>query len=180
MPDTVKLPVVGSMSKNKLLFGVVAAGGVTAYLLWRHAKQSQQAAASAYGYGATAYGYGTPAGYYGYGYGYGTAMGGGVTPYPMGSEYGYGAYGYGYYNPYTGQWLGPGPTPTPIPTPTPGPKPKPPKPGTHTITADGHSDLAQIAGRNHTTRWQIVAWNPHLAYLLNTRKPVPRGTRVKV
>jgi len=51
----------------------------------------------------------------------------GVTPYPVGSEYGYGAYGYGDYNPYTGQYLGPGggsasPPAPPYPSVPTGPK----------------------------------------------------------
>lgn len=108
MPDTVKLPLLGSVNKKMLLVGVGAAVVVGGYVIYRHNKNT--AVAAAYGYGnATAYGYNAGLPYntfYGYGANYAPA---GVTPYPVGEEYGYGAYGYGYYNPYTGQWMGGGP-----------------------------------------------------------------------
>jgi len=188
MPD-VKIPLIGNVPRGGVIVGGIAGAGVLGYIWWKKKTAAATTTQTPY-----AYGYGTPDGYYGYGYGYGSSMsmGSGITPAPIGSEYGYGAYGYGYYNPYTGQYLGggTGTTITPGQPPSwwtvppawwqPPPKPHGHKPGTSVITADGKLDLAQIAGRHHTTRWQIVAWNPHLAYLLNTKRPVPRGTRVKV
>lgn len=105
MPD-VHVPVIGNVPRGALIMGGGAAVVVTAYLIYRHNKQSTVAAA--YGYGAANYSYGA-SGFYGYGFNYGaySGAGGGITPYPVGAEYGYGAYGYGYYNPYTGQWIGP-------------------------------------------------------------------------
>lgn len=118
MPNTVKVPLLGTMPKGAVIAGAGAAVIVTGYLIYKHNKQSTATGATAYGYGASAYGYGASAygsgypGYYGYGFDF--------QPYPTGSEYGYGAYGYGYYNPYTGQYIGPSPTqpPTTPPSPT--------------------------------------------------------------
>jgi len=185
MPD-VKVPLIGKVPRPALIFGLAGGGVLTAYLLWKH---KQNAAAPGGEYGATAYGYGS--GFYGYGseFAYGGSMGGGVTPYPIGSEYGYGPYGYGYYNPYTGQWLGGG-------------APQPPVSGgggstggtgggtggggtgagagTHTITANGKLDLYYTAKLNHITEGKLVRLNPKLSYLVGSKKPIPKGTRVKV
>jgi hypothetical protein len=186
MPD-VKVPLIGKVPKPALLFGLAGGGVLTAYLIWKH-KQNAAAGAS-YGYGAA--GYGEGAGMYGYGsaFAYGGSFGGGVTPYPIGSEYGYGPYGYGYYNPYTGQWLGPG-------------SQQPPVSGgggstggtgggtggggtggggnTHTITANGKLDLYYTAKMNGITEGKLVRLNPKLAHLVGSKKPIPRGTKVKV
>src|SRR5262245_10393088 len=114
MPDTVKVPLLGTMNKRVLIFGGLAGVLVGGYWVWRRNQENKAAdtGAYAYGYGSTFYGYGQGADFYG--------GDGGVQPYPVGSEYGYGAFGYGYYNPYTGQWLGTGTGtgPTSGPTPT--------------------------------------------------------------
>jgi len=201
MPDTVHLPLLGNVSKPAVIMGTVAAVGVTGYLLYRHNQQSKAAAASmAGGYGSYAYGYGTqPSGYYGYGseFAYGGPYGGGLTPYPVASEYGYGAYGYGYYNPYTGQWLGPGGQQPPI---TGGGGTGSGSGGsgsggsgggtggggtggggaTHTITANGKLDLYYTAKMNGITEGKLIRLNPQLAHLVGSKKPIPRGTKVKV
>lgn len=120
MPKTMKLPLVGQVPKSAVLMGGGAAVIVTGYLIYKHSKD---ATASATG-GATGYGYGVGGLPYNTFYGYGSNYApSGVTPYPTGSEYGYGAYGYGDYNPYTGQYLGPGGNPAPPTTPTPTPAP---------------------------------------------------------
>jgi hypothetical protein len=228
MPD-VKVPVLGSMNRTTVLMGGVTAVVVAGYLVFKHAKESKAVATTrggSYGYGASAYGYGAgvPQGYYGYGYGYGGFGPGDFTPYPTGSEYGYGAYGYGYYNPYTGQWIGPGGTTPPtstgtstgtttttypeLPNPTraqelkayaagrlPGelgliftggkwyrvpPPTNPTGPTTRTITAGGSQTLAATGRANGISEFQLLAYNPNLAYLYGSKKPIPRGTRVKV
>jgi hypothetical protein len=189
MPNTVKVPLLGNTPKPALIMGGIAAVGVTGYLLYRHNQQSKAAASSMAGsYGQYAYGYGQqPSGYYGYGseFAYGGSMGGGLTPYPVASEYGYGAYGYGYYNPYTGQWLGPGNQQPPVTggggtggggggggTGAGG--------GTHTITANGKLDLYYTAKNNGITEGKLVRLNPQLSHLVGSKKPIPRGTKVKV
>jgi hypothetical protein len=119
MPSSVKVPVIGQVSKSKLIVGAGGAAVVTAYLIYRHNKNAATAMTGAsgetgYGYGVNGLPFNT---FYGYGSNYAPS---GVTPYPVGSEYGYGAYGYGEYNPYTGQYLGGGVgTTTQPPTPTP-------------------------------------------------------------
>jgi hypothetical protein len=193
MPSSVKVPLLGNVPKGALFAGGLAAVGVSGYLLWRKSKQNAAATtgSTSYGYGATGYGESSP-GYYGYNYayggGYGTSgMGAGVTPYPVGSEYGYGAYGYGDYNPYTGQYLGGGVGTTPVTTPTPvgggggssgGGVGKPAT--THTITANGHQNMQQLAKANHISKAQLLLLNPHLGYLWGSGKPIPSRTRVKV
>jgi hypothetical protein len=190
MPD-VKVPLIGNVPRPALLFGVAGGGILTAYLIWKH-KQNAAApsdVANAYGYGATGYGYGS--GYYGYGseFAYGGSMGAGFSPYPVASEYGYGAFGYGYYNPYTGQWLGPGNQQPPVSggggstggtgggtggggTGSGG--------GTHTITANGKLDLYFTAKQNGITEGKLVRLNPKLSHLVGSKKPIPKGTKVKV
>jgi hypothetical protein len=121
MPSSVKLPLVGQVSKSKLIVGAGGAAVVTAYLIYKHNKDAATAMTGAngstgYGYGESGLPYNT---FYGYGSNYAPS---GVTPYPVGSEYGYGAYGYGDYNPYTGQYLGPAggsasPPAPPVPVP---------------------------------------------------------------
>jgi len=192
MPD-VHVPIVGNVPKPALVMGAIAAVGITGYVIYRHNKESKQAAAgmTAYGYGSYAYGYGQ-SGYYGYGseFAYGGPYGGGMTPYPVASEYGYGAYGYGYYNPYTGQWLGPGGQQPPITggsgsgsggsgggtggggTGAGG--------GTHTVTSNGKLDLYYFAKVHGITEGKLIRLNPQLSHLVGSRKPIPRGTRVKV
>jgi hypothetical protein len=187
MPSSVHIPVLGNVPKGALFAGGLAAVGVTGYLLYRKSKKGTTASSTSYGYGASGYGYGTQSGYYGYG----SEFGYGVTPYPVGSEYGYGAYGYGYYNPYTGQYLGGG-TGTP---PTTGPgtgggtgggtgtgttgggtgqKP------THTEVANGSMTFQKIAAQNKVTMLELITWNPQLMPYLRSKKPLPRGTKVKV
>lgn len=185
MPDAVNVPLLGSVPKGGLIAGTLAAVVVGGYVYIRHEKTKAAAATgtSSYGYGSTAYGYGTEAsGYYGYGYGYGGMDGGGgVTPYPAGSEYGYGAYGYGYYNPYTGQYLGPGSTGSGPGTAGGGTQGgQPHKPGTHTITAPGKLDLFYLAKLNGITEARLLKLNPHLTHLKGSKKAVPTGTKVKV
>lgn len=111
MPDTVKVPILGTMSKGKAAGVVIGGGGVSFYLIYHYvtkqkkqqaaataaAAQASAQAASGYGYGTTAaYGYGLdtgyPTGYYGYGasggfnagyYGYGTPYAGGGSTLPV-------------------------------------------------------------------------------------------------
>lgn len=185
MSGSVKVPVLGNVPKPALIIGLGGGALVTGYLLWKRKQAAAAPTGGAYGYGASAYGYGS--GFYGYGteFAYGGSTGGGITPYPIGSEYGYGSFGYGYYNPYTGQYLGgssstpPGPTPTPTPTPVPVPSPHPGG-NTHTVTANGKTDLYFTAKHNGITEGKLVRLNPHLSYLVGSKKPIPRGTRVKV
>lgn len=118
MPSSVKVPVIGQVSKGKLIVGAGGAAVVTAYLIYKHNKDAATAMTGAtgstgYGYGANGLPFNT---FYGYGSNYAPS---GVTPYPVGSEYGYGAYGYGNYNPYTGQYLGGGSGTTVTPPVTP-------------------------------------------------------------
>lgn len=184
MPKTVKLPVLGNVPKPALIMGIGGGAAVGAYLIWKR-KQNEASPTGAYGYGANAYGYGS--GYYGYGseFAYGGSMGGGMTPYPVASSYGYGAYGYGYYNPYTGQWLGPGQQQPPI---TGGGGTGGGTGGggtggggaTHTITANGHMDLWKTAHANAISEGKLVRLNPQLSHLVGSKKPIPRGTKVKV
>jgi hypothetical protein len=99
MASTVKVPIIGQVSKGKAAGAMIGGLGVTAYLIYRYEKKAKATAAvaakpassaSGYGYG-TGYGYGEssvePAGYYGYGnyYGYGASGGFEATGY-----YGYG------------------------------------------------------------------------------------------
>jgi hypothetical protein len=189
MPKTVKVPVLGNVPKPALFGGVVAAGVVTVYIIHKH-NQNKDAALTGGGYGYGAGGYGSE-GMYGYGatYAYGGSMGGGVTPYPVASEYGYGAFGYGYYNPYTGQWLGGGQQQPPVTggggstggtgggaggggTGAGG--------GTHTITANGKLDLYYTAKMNGISEGKLIRLNPQLSHLVGSKKPIPRGTKVKV
>jgi hypothetical protein len=98
MPNDVHVPVLGDVPKGSLFAGVLAAGGVGAYLYYKHLKKQASTAVAAaqpvvppanaygyaqYGYGAVGYGpeYGYGYGPYGYGFG---AYGGG------GGYYGYG------------------------------------------------------------------------------------------
>jgi hypothetical protein len=189
MPD-VNVPLLGPTPKGALFAGGLAAAGVTVYMVYRHNKNKQATASATpagYGYGQYAYGYGSSgqSGYYGYGSGYAY---GGFTPYQLASEYGYGAFGYGYYNPYTGQWLGPGNTQPPI---TGGSGSGSGGSGggtggtggggqTHTITANGKDDLWRTAKNNSITEGHLVRLNPNLAHLVGSKRPIPRGTKVKV
>ena len=189
MPSIVKVPVLGNVPKPALIMGLGAGGLVAAYLIWKHKKNAAAPAGSTYGYGAASYGYSS--GYYGYGseFAYGGSLGSGFSPYPVASEYGYGAFGYGYYNPYTGQWLGPGQQQPPASgggsstggtgggtggggTGSGG--------GTHTVTANGKLDLYFTAKQNGITEGKLVRLNPKLSYLVGSKKPIPRGTKVKV
>jgi len=180
------IPLLGEVPKGGLVAGGLAAVAVGGYLYIRHQKTKAAEAATGatgYGYGASAYGYGeSVAGYYGYGYGYGAGGQGGFSPYPFGSSYGYGAFGYGYYNPYTGQFLGPPPSPAPVPTGGTGGTQggQGSKPGTHTNTAPGTLDLYYLATLNGITESVLLKLNPNLRHLLGSKKPVPRGTKVKV
>ena len=190
MPD-VNVPILGPTPKGALFAGGLAAVGVTAYLIYRHKKNASNTASSSaagygYGYGQYAYGYGARQGFYGYGSGYAY---GGFTPYQLASEYGYGAFGYGYYNPYTGQWLGAGNQQPPITGTGSGSGGSGGGTGgggtggggaTHTITASGKQDLYYTAKGNGITEGHLVRLNPHLSYLVGTKRPIPRGTKVKV
>lgn len=71
-----------------------------------------------------------------------------------------------------------GPPPQPVPPPhlVPGPGHKPPR----TVTANGHQTLYQIAHANGDTENQVVILNPHLGVYVGTKKPVHKGTKVKV
>lgn len=165
MPDTVKLPLMGTVNKKMLLVGVGAAVVVGGYVIYRHNKNT--AVAAAYGYGnAQAYGYNAGLPYntfYGYGSNYAPD---GVTPYPTGEEYGYGAYGYGYYNPYTGQYLGGGSgtgviTPVTPPTGT-GTTPSGLKSGWVTIGgkkyyfSSNKGTLGSFTGKGKNRKWKRV------------------------
>src|SRR5215472_7455018 len=149
----VHVPIVGNVPKPALVMGAIAAVGITGYVIYRHNKESKQAAA-----GMTAYGYGS--------------------------------YAYGYYNPYTGQWLGPGGQQPPITggsgsgsggsgggtggggTGAGG--------GTHTVTSNGKLDLYYFAKVHGITEGKLIRLNPQLSHLVGSKKPIPRGTRVKV
>jgi hypothetical protein len=50
----------------------------------------------------------------------------------------------------------------------------------HMITAPGNLNITEIATQNHITRGQIVLLNPKLAHYLNSKKNLPKGTRVLV
>lgn len=122
MADTVNLPLVGPTSKGAAFGGIMAAGAVGGYLLYKHFKKktppvNPAAGAGSYGYGQYAYGYGSQEAYgygaytYDGGYGYGSfgggGGGGGGVPgsYP---PYGYGSYGYGQGTPApttNAQWM---------------------------------------------------------------------------
>lgn len=202
MPSSVKVPLLGKVPKGALIMGVGGGAIVGGYLLYRHKQNAAAptAGGEGYGYGSAAYGYGGDGYYSGgsefaYGGQSGSGYGGGITPYPVASEYGYGAYGYGYYNPYTGQWLGPG-------------QQQPPTTGggttgggtgstggtgggtggggtgagsgTHTITANGKLDLYYTAKVHGITEGKLIRLNPKLSHLVGSKKPIPRGTRVKV
>jgi hypothetical protein len=186
MPKEVKVPLLGKVPKPALFAGVIGAGVVTVYLIYKHKENAAAPLTGTAGYGAGGYGAsGYGSGYYSYGseFAYGGSTGGGITPYPVASEYGYGAFGYGYYNPYTGQFLGGGTgtgTPTPTPTPTPVPTSGTGKPGTHTITANGKLDLYYTAKMNGIKEGQLIRLNPQLSHLVGSKKPIPKGTRVKV
>lgn len=83
---------------------------------------------------------------------------------------------------FTGQppVAGPGGNPPGYVT-APQPKPKPPVKGpTRTVTADGHQTLQQVAVANHVTEADVALWNKPLDRYIGTRKPLPRGTKVKV
>jgi hypothetical protein len=189
MPKDVKVPLLGNVPKPALFAGVIGAGVVTVYLIYKHKENAAAPLAGASGYGyATGAEAGYGQGYYSYGseFAYGGSMGGGVSPYPVASEYGYGAFGYGYYNPYTGQYLGGGtgtgvvtPTPTPTGSGTGGTSGTG-KPGTHTITANGKLDLYYTAKMNGITEGKLIRLNPQLSHLVGGKKPIPKGTRVKV
>lgn len=56
----------------------------------------------------------------------------------------------------------------------------PKKPVKKFVTADGHDDLNKIATENHTTEGEIVRLNLNLAHLVGTKKPVKKGTQVRV
>jgi hypothetical protein len=243
MPSTVKLPLVGQVSKGKAAGIAVGGIGVTAILWYRHMTKASASATAipnagdTYGYGSgDAYAYGA---YSPYGYGsYGDS--GGFQQYPFEQAYGYGAYGYGIYDPATGQYFGgsvPGVGTTPVAPisqagwiaavnqalgasvaldaalgkyltgialstseyqlvteaigvagPAPGSPPAPhlvKAPGQtssplHTITASGSQNITQIANTNHISRAQIVLLNPKLAHYLNSKKNLPKGTKVLV
>jgi hypothetical protein len=75
--------------------------------------------------------------------------------------------------------------------PVPGPNGYPPKwhqapkPGqnghhTHTIIANGHQTLWQIAHANHDSERKVVMLNPALSHYVGSKKNVRKGTRVKV
>jgi hypothetical protein len=68
----------------------------------------------------------------------------------------------------------PQPVPPPHLVPEPGHKPH------KTIIANGKMTLYQIAHANHDTETQVVAMNPHLGVYVGTKRPVKKGTRVKV
>ena len=68
----------------------------------------------------------------------------------------------------------PQPVPPPHVDPHPGHKPA------HTVTANGHQTLWQIAHANGDTENQVVILNPHLGVYVGTKKPVRKGTKVKV
>jgi hypothetical protein len=53
-------------------------------------------------------------------------------------------------------------------------------PQTHTVTASGSQTLAATSRANSISEFQLLAYNPNLAYLYGSRKPIPRGTKVKV
>lgn len=83
---------------------------------------------------------------------------------------------------FTGQppVAGPGGNPPGYVT-APQPKPKPPVKGpTRTVAADGHQTLQQVAVANHVTEADVALWNKPLDRYIGTRKPLPRGTKVKV
>ena len=50
----------------------------------------------------------------------------------------------------------------------------------HTITANGHQTLWQIAHANHDSEAKVVRLNPRLSHYVGSKKNVKKGTRVKV
>jgi hypothetical protein len=54
------------------------------------------------------------------------------------------------------------------------------KPPTHYITANGHQDLYYIARNYNLTESQLLAMNLNLSKYVGSKKPIPKGTRVKV
>jgi LysM repeat protein len=56
--------------------------------------------------------------------------------------------------------------------------PKPPE--KKYVTANGHDDLNKIATENHTTEGEIIRLNIALAHYEGSKKPVKKGTRVRV
>jgi hypothetical protein len=68
----------------------------------------------------------------------------------------------------------PQPVPPPHLVPEPGHKP------VTTVIANGHQTLYQIAHAHGDTENQVVVLNPHLGILVGTKKPVKKGTKVKV
>jgi hypothetical protein len=50
----------------------------------------------------------------------------------------------------------------------------------HTITANGHETLWQIAHAHHDSEAKVIRLNPKLAHFAGSKKNIPRGTKVKV
>jgi len=162
----VKVPLIGNIPKRGLVIGVLAGGGVLAYVLYRRHQANQAAmTADGYGYGYGSYGYAeSQPGYYGYGYGYGSAGGTG---------YGYGGFGGGSSPP---PWWDVAPAWWQIPGKTSGTG----KAGVSVITAMGNMDLNKIARMERISLAKLIRLNPQLKRYEGTGKHIPRGTRIKV
>jgi hypothetical protein len=112
MPESYRVPIIGTANKGVVIAGVGALVFVGGWAIYKHEKAKKAAAAEAtaaaipqtmaYGYGAAAYGYGSQ--FYGYG-----------SQYAPEEYYGYGAgaYGGGSYPPWYGYGVGGTPTPPP-------------------------------------------------------------------
>lgn len=96
MPNTVKVPLLGTHKKGTVIGVAIGGVVVSGYMIWRYQKKNvaeqaaaqQAAAASAYGYSAYGYGHGVmPQGFFGYGEG---NFGYGMPGFGVGGHFGYG------------------------------------------------------------------------------------------